>query len=400
MHLAPGRVNKYTTVRCLLVLFAMGIITPRLFAETDCDAIGCQASHPRWFAEVDYLRAWTDDHQPLPLITEGSNGQTQSQAGVLGQPGTSLLFDAGDTTSDQLDGTRLRLRRTLHGDEKTAIGLEVFYLADRDGGIDFSIASDGSDIISRPFFDPQIPAQASELVSFPNVVQGSVTVDSTSKVFGAAAHLRRILRNDCCATTTGFIGYRHLTYDETGGVTEDLASIDPGGVVAIGTTFLVQDHIATENDFNGLDLGFNYSVGHKCVDFSTTLRMAFGSMNREAIVDGLTTVTVPSVAPTQTPGGLLAVPSNIGAYESSRFSVVPEIQFRATCWMTSCIACSVGYTGLIMIDTWRSFDQFESTINPSQIGGGTLTGPNRPLYQTNSRNVQLQSIDFGLTMVW
>ena len=54
--------------------------------------------NPFW-AEIDYL-AWTvkGDHPP-PLVTASPDGTPLAQAGVLGAPGTTVLFGAGTSAA-------------------------------------------------------------------------------------------------------------------------------------------------------------------------------------------------------------------------------------------------------------------------------------------------------------
>lgn len=64
-----------------------------------CDDSGCSycgvplCSPPgRFWIRADWLMWWTNGEHLPPLVTSSPQGTPQGQAGVLGQPGTTILF--------------------------------------------------------------------------------------------------------------------------------------------------------------------------------------------------------------------------------------------------------------------------------------------------------------------
>ncbi|MEZ6091043.1 MAG: BBP7 family outer membrane beta-barrel protein [Pirellulaceae bacterium] len=141
-----------------------------------------------WFS-AEYLMWWQKGMRLPPLVTTSSS---TDNAAVLGRDSTSILFGGdSDHVDDAMSGMRFRLGFWLDpcrtwGIEGEHFGLETLRES-------FSASGNGSPIISRPFFNMDTNEEDAELVSFPDVVNGSVSVDLSSSLEGTAVHLRRLL---------------------------------------------------------------------------------------------------------------------------------------------------------------------------------------------------------------
>ena len=74
-----------------------------------CSAACSDCYAPTWYGQADLLIWWFKGNQVPALVTTSPDGTPRPQAGVLGQPGTEVLF--GDTGID--DNYRPGLRLTV-----------------------------------------------------------------------------------------------------------------------------------------------------------------------------------------------------------------------------------------------------------------------------------------------
>src|SRR5690606_17291931 len=137
------------------------------------------------------------------LVTGSPQGTPQAQAGVLGQPNTTVLFGDSYILDGSRDGLRFQAGSWFNDYQDLAIEGDVFFF--ETSSTAFSATGDnGFPILARPFFnmvpvdafgDFLPPAEDAELVSYPNVVEGNVTVNARSEFGGAGLRLRAAI---CC----------------------------------------------------------------------------------------------------------------------------------------------------------------------------------------------------------
>ena len=106
------------------------------------------------------------------------------------------------------------------------------------------------------------------------------------------------------------------------------------------------------------------------------------------------------VAPVQhSPGGVLALPSNIGRTTENAFAVVPEGTFKIGLKLGDSGRFYVGYNFIYLSDAVRPGDQVDRTIaavaDPiSQSGGGLVADRPRALF--NRSDFWAQGLIIGL----
>ena len=219
------------------------------------------ACHRTRWVHPEYLLWWQSGMNLPPLVTTGG-GTTRATAGVL--PGASILYGGNDNA---LDGSRSggRIRFGTWFDRFPGLGMEGEYFGLAQGSESFFQNSNGSPTLARPFFNITTGLQDAELVAFPNVLSGSVQVDVTSELNGAAARFRRSLCCSsgcayspfCCTTVPtssrldGTVGYRYYELKEALDIRERLQSTD----TANPGSFNILDHFDTRNQFNGGEVG-------------------------------------------------------------------------------------------------------------------------------------------------
>ncbi len=381
----------------------------------DClPACDCLCGPPgRCWVSAEYL-LWSASGQNLPpLVTTAPNGTPRNTAGAIGAPGTSILSGGSNNYNDNLrSGFRLRAGTWLDDCQRFGIEGDFFFLGQsRDR---FNASSDGSRILTRPFFNSLQNRQDSQLVSFngqpvfpdtqlvafPGVLAGSVGVDSRSNFIGGGVNTLCNLCCDPCGRLDLLLGYRYLNLRDEVVITEDLTAL-PGSSVPAGTRFQIRDRFRTDNDFHGGNIGFNYErrFGHFFLGVRPSV--ALGVTHTTVTIDGSTTITPPGGVAQVYPGGLLTQPTNIGRYESNTFSVVPEIGVRVGAQVTNNLRAFISYNYIYWSQVARAGDQIDLRVNTNQIAPAQpLNGPANPAFELRRTGYHVHGVGFGAEYRW
>jgi Putative beta barrel porin-7 (BBP7) len=362
-------------------------VTP---VPTPVDAIPAPSNHNQFWFGVDYLGWWlTGSHLP-PLLTASPPGTSRTQSGVLGAPGTDVLFGGESVNDDFRSGVRFRFGGWL--DESCTKGFEFRTLClDRQADRFVAGSPDGSLLVSRPFIDARSPRQNAELVSFPGVIAGAISADAESGKFW---ELDALCRWNCCRNCWGYVdalaGYRYLQYADRVRVAEQLIPL-----ATPGSQINVVDEFSASNRFNGgvVGLAAGYTDGMWFVEMQTHL--AVGVTSRTVAINGATQIVSPD-GTTLATGGLLAQSTNIGVYRSTDWTVVPDLELTAGCWLTRCCRVMVGYSFLYWPGVARAGEQIDLALNPTQLPPGTLVGPARPAFVLNRSDLWAHGFSLGV----
>jgi hypothetical protein len=182
-------------------------------------------------------------------------------------------------------------------------------------------------------------------------------------------------------------GFRWSQLDEGLRVHEDLVAADT-------TTFLIDDVFNTDNEFFGGEIGFlvDWQQQRWSVEFLS--RLAIGNTRQRVAISGQTLRDGNQLFPDH---GLLAQPSNVGAYERDEFSVIPEVGLTAGYMLTERLRFTFGYTLLYWSRVARPGDQIDLRVNPD-----FLDLPADPSLLPNPDSIQPQSPEFVFrdTDIW
>ncbi len=371
-------------------------------ASVSCDDELCaDCCSPTWYGQVDALVWWVKGNEVPALVTESPNGTPRNQAGVLGQPRTEILFGDSRIDGNYRPGLRLAVGYWLDDCQTNALEATWFSLGDGANSGNFFDSADGgqgSRVIARPFFNAVLNQQDSQLVAYPLLVGGTIQTQTASEMHSLALLLRHNLSRDCQRHVDLVGGYRFLRFRESLTISERLTSLDNGGLVPVGTTFDVLDSFGTKNDFHGGEFGLNVGWQRGCWDFDLLTKLALGNMHESTNVNGLTVITQPSQAPVAGPGGLLALPTNMGSRSWDDFVMIPELNFNARYQVTDRLSLVAGYTLLWVTDVARTGDQIDTVVNPTQLplSGGNLIGPARPESLDGSTDLWAQGLNLGV----
>ena len=354
-----------------------------------------------FWLKSDVLMWWTNDDNIPTLATSSPLGTPVDDAGVLGLPTTTTLFD-GPLYGDMRPGGRIRFGwwsdECHHGIEGSVWGLRN----DRNESI---WSSAGDPAYARPFYniDPLVDAEDAQLIGFDGVVQGSLQINTQSEIFGGDIGLKKnlICCSDFCNSTStrldAYLGYRYFKVREGVNISESLESTALTGPTVLGTTIDLFDDFQTRNEFHGANIGFVAMQQYGRWTTEVTSRLAIGNISREVAINGSTTVTVPSLPSVTRTGGLLAQSSNIGTYRDDEFAVLPELQINLGYNVNCNTKFIVGYNFMYLGELVRPGDIIDRTVNGLALDPTLpFAGPERPRFDFFDSRTWLMGINLGV----
>lgn len=330
--------------------------------------------------------------QTPPLLTTSPGSTAQAQAGVLGQPNTTVLFGDQELNTGLHAGARLGFGFWL--DRCQESGVEFSYLALGENVDSYSNQSTGIPILARPFFNTATGAEDSHLIAYPNSLGGTFNATSTENFQGAEALWRKAVVHDCEGRIDFLAGYRYLKLTDGLQIADSVTSSGTASVAPAGTTENISDTFHTRNDFNGADLGFETQWRRNRWTFDTLFKVGIGQTQSRVLIDGWTTV-ITNGTTAGYKGGLLALPSNIGTYDSRQFSMLPEIGLTLGYDLTPRLKATAGYTLLYWPNVARPGDQIDLNLDSAQFPPPTATGI-KPAFALHTSDFWAQGINLGL----
>ncbi len=409
----PGQISlaQYTEP----LMSGGGVATP--VAIKDVTVSNAYGLPGRIWGSAEYLLWWADGMDLPPLVTTSPNGTPREQAGVLGAPGTLVLYGNENVLNSVQHGLRLKAGFWFDPDNRYGIQGEYFGLQNYSDRFAASGDANGLPILARPFFnvnprDPLTNAfdpparEDSELIAFPNLVTGNIGVDVSTRLESGALALRTMLACDthCNSQGTGFsrtdmiLGYRYLRLKDKLRIANRVDSLDRQFPVS----FEVYDQFETSNKFHGLDLGLAWQAGWQRWTVDMLLKTAIGSVSQNVSIQGGTTITEPNLPPVAHTGGLLALPTNIGSYSRQRFAVVPEFGANARFAIMRQLHATIGYSLIYMGSVVRPGDQIDRDVNPDQLPPPIvpMAGALRPEFSFQESSYWVHGLSFGIEGRW
>ena len=368
-----------------------------------------------------------------PLVTTDTTGGT---GGQIGQPGTATLYGGNQNNVARLGG-QFTMGAWLNACQTKGIEGSYFFLnGPSDNFSASSSGAPGSLVLARPFVNAINLQQDREQISvtaFGGISGGSALVSSNSFFQGAQlngiCNLCSSCPTNCCSTgccqtgcgqtggyqsgypsQTGYRmdmlgGFQYLSLNENLVITENLLIL-PTAPPALdpGSTKMVTDSFGTRNDFYGSQIGVRGEWYRGAWFVNGTGQMALGSTHQEVQISGSTVFTNSGGVAVTQPGGLLALPTNIGTYSRDQFTVVPQIGFNVGRQLTNHVRVYVGYTAIYWSNVVRPGDQIDPVINTTQLptaaGPGTLVGPARPAFEFRDSDLWAHGLNAGVQFGW
>jgi Putative beta barrel porin-7 (BBP7) len=259
----------------------------------DCE---CSSWRDRFWIGGDYLLWWVKPGPvPVPVATTGN--PALNFAGALGQPGTSVLLGDSNLGYGATSGLRLNAGFWLNNEHTWSIEGTAFLLDNR--SVHQSVHSDGSG--NPPIFIPINDVAVGEdafTVAFPKGVAGSLTLSSTSRLWGAEANIAHTWFEDSRWRVQFLGGFRHLNLDESvqiAKIADDFGGIlnsptNPGHSEPAGSIITTTDNFWARNQFYGAQFGMRagYTASNGLFAMVTG-KIALGSTHEILDIGGQTT---------------------------------------------------------------------------------------------------------------
>jgi hypothetical protein len=371
---------------------------------------GCCDPRPNFWLRGEYL-LWNTSNQTLPpLVVQGPS------AGGL-NASSSLLYGNNSVPDAIQNGGRISMGFWFPRHNDWGLDGSYFFLGSRSNS--FSNFSSGNPATGRPIqiVDNGLPGiPGAEIIAADPGAPGSINVDTTTKLWGFDANLRRKL---CCSQgfwIDGVIGYRYLQLRDTIDIQENIGPFNPQfQTPPILQRAIVNDHFATQNTFNGAQVGLDAEWRFRPrLTLGGLVKVAAGNMQQTINIYGSTTDTFTGPAPafigTQTQrGGTLAQPSNSGAFSTNRFIILPEFGVRLGWDITPHWRFIAGYNLIYVSNVVRAADQIDLRVNRTQGAffvpqtngqppqpGSTPVSPNLPAVPFRTTDYFAQGVSLGL----
>jgi hypothetical protein len=298
--------------------------------------------------------------QHIPALVTSGPDNTLTGApttGVLGQPGTVVLF-GNETIDDQFrSGMRFTAGWWLNPIQTVGIEVSGFYLTPK--GSVFSQASSGSPVLARPFLNPNINpdlTQAETALLVASATQsGSIRIVTHNDIWGAEVNARCNVAGCDWYRADLLVGGRYVQIKDNLNIANASTGLNggfvpvpvPGGLVA--SSIFQDDSFLTRNDFYGAQLGTHVEIkrGNWFADF--TAKLAAGVMHQSVDINGFTLAnntigTGGTMGVTLFHAGLFAQPNqNIGHHSRTEFGLAPEVGVVAGYQFNDHIRAYVGY---------------------------------------------------------
>ncbi len=351
------------------------------------------------WGSADFLMWWTQGSHVPALVNTADPGTPRNSLGVPiaavnGQPTTHTLYGNGQVGQNMQTGGRVTFGKWIDPEQTAGVGLRYYALAG--GGSTGSFTSvAGAPIIGLPFFNEGIGFEDALLVGYPNVSEGTVTVEQKLDFTAAEAFGRLMMEQSGSGRVDLIAGYHFARLDDRIQMNSLINGL--GGLA--GTTFDIQDRFKTTNEFHGGQIGLLGERHSGRVSLNGLAKVSFGSNHQTVDISGRQIITAGVSPPTNVNGGLYAQGTNIGSYNRDRFTAIPEINANLVFHCTRRFDFTMGYTGILLTNVLVAGDQIDHNVNLSQQSG-PLVGPARPAFQFNDRSYWIQGMNFGVNFTF
>lgn len=366
---------------------------------------------PAWVGGRSWVTAesliwWTSRASlAIPLVTTGT--ATSQPLGTVGASTTTILFGDSDLHYDDYLGARVTAGYWLN--PAATLGIDVGGFIAKSHGVRFLDTSTLAAIppplpLARPIVDPATGANSAITIISPGTSTGSIQVRSDSRLWGTEANLAvNVVTNDRIrADLIG--GARYLDLTENLGIVQDIQGSAGGNVtfiglpVAAGTTVEGADRFYARDQFVGGQVGTRVQVlCCDCLIVSLVTMMALGPTHEVVDVAGNTKLLGSTLT---VPGGLLALPTNIGRQTHDEFAFIPQLGLTLAYRAGQHCRFSLGYDFLYWSRVVRPGDQINAVVNvtqaPSSASFGPLTGPAQPAPFFRQTDFWAQGLHLGL----
>lgn len=351
----------------------------------------------RLWCSADYLMWWIQD-QPMPSVLATRSNPGAPFPGVLGQPGTSILFGGQDIELGTFTGVRSNLGFWI--DYNRTIGLELggFILERRAKTFRVESNALGEPFLGVPFFDAISNQENAVAVALPGFASGAIDIQTNTRLWSADINsVINLTRGDYFVVDV-FVGGRYLDLRE-----QLILQTTQSALAPLNLQARTKDSFLTLNRIYGAQVGGRLDFQHGPFVFMLQNKTVLGANSQKSENIGSTAVTGLNPVPLTVPNGLLVQTSNTGGFSRNRFVVVNEAEARVGLVVMPHVTVFAGYDFLYATNVVRPGNQIDRVINFSQnplIGGGVLIGPARPSARSVTSTFYAHGVSAGFELAF
>ncbi len=362
---------------------------------------------PTAWVSADYGLSTMSRSVVPALVTTSPAGASQANAGVLGLSSTNLLLGEGYMNSLTSSGARITTGLSL----LPGLSLEVsgFFILNGPANFDAgSNGSSGSNAIARPFFEPFTGQQAAELVAFPDRFAGNIDVRFRTTLWGVEANIFENW-NLGIPVTPGF-GFRYASLNDNLQIQQNTTALNApaltfnGASIPLSDSIRITDSYQTRNEFIGPQLSLRYEETVGLFTLGVTGKVALGSTTQTISIAGQSEhLSASGQTLASANGGFLATSSNIGTYNQSNFSAIPEIELKLSYQLSSNLSVYASYDFMCWTGVARAGEQVNPTVNLTQVPTAAIFnpgfgGPSNPGPTFHNTDLVVNSLRIGFEL--
>jgi hypothetical protein len=368
----------------------------------------------RFWVSADYAMSWIrPERLTAPLVTVGS--PADAIPGALGQPGTVVVFGNNNIDFGRFNGVRAEVGVFLDSDNHFSLDAAGEFAFENH--VKFAKFSDpaGNPIIGRPFFNVANVPPEEAIAQVSNAAlgfAGGTSVDAKSEFFGAELNGRYHI---CCGQhlhLDALLGFRWLHLQESLTMQDLIVPTFgflqfplPQPQFVTAPNFVSDtDSFRTNNNFYGLQVGVDASWESDWWYVDGFANLALGGNDQSVNIDGSTTLFTPT-GNLVAPGGILALPTNIGNDSRTRFAAIPEFGLTFGVHVLPHVWLTAGYTLLLWNEVLRPGSQIDHQVNATLIplnqgpfAVPVTASPNHPQFSFAEDFFWIQSLNVGVNI--
>jgi hypothetical protein len=355
-----------------------------------------ESLHDRVWARSEFLAWWPRGFATPPLLTTSPTGTDPSQAGVLGAPGTSVLLGGDDLGGGFRPGERITFGAWLCS--RQTLGIEASYLQINRQTEFLNTSGVTTPILARPFFNTQAGQQDAQPVNSPDLQSGTFSSAVATELQVAEVLFRKNLNRQPGFAVDLLAGYRYQQLEDHLAVYDTLTFSGTQSGYPAGSVVQQSDIFNTRNVFQGGEVGMSTSLHYQRWSIDSLLKIGVGQTHTRVTIAGATTTTIPGQSATVLPGGFLALPSNMGTFDSNQFSVVPDLGLTLGFDLAPQLRATIGYEAVYWNNVARPGDQIDPNIDPLQFPPPATTTSTRPAFMLHTSDYWTQGLNLGLDL--
>jgi len=325
------------------------------------------------------------EHLP-PLVTAGPTGS----GAVPGTAGVRTIFGGDTAGPSPYYGGRFTGGIWIDNDYTWAFEGGYFFIADQAvKSYTASAGQAGSLDISRPYINALTgqPTATTPPLASAGSASGYVLAQAPTEFQGAEGNFVWNLRRTPRYSVDVLTGFR---YQDLGGELVIASGTTPLTGAAAGTTTPLFDQFSARNRFFGGQIGLRGTYRWHQLVLECTKKIALGGNAEDIVIAGTNFQVGPGVS-TQSLGGLLTQPSNVGNHSHPTFSMVDELNLKTGWQICEYFQVFVGYNLIVETSVVRPADLVDFSVNTTQSTGG----PARPAFVARDSNFWAQGLNVG-----